>query len=113
FPRTRPHCRANPGVPARRATRGNTAGTAASYGKGKVKERGYEMNTGYLIYQAERPLSRAEQQRVDIARAELVLKVSRGWHALTAPLRALRPAGRPGWRQPGYRAAEYPAAERL
>ena len=71
------------------------------------------MNTGYLIYQAERPLSRAEQQRVDIAQAELVLKVSRGWHALTAPLRALRPAGRPAGRQPGYRAAEYPAAERL
>jgi len=75
------------------------------------------MNTGYLIYQAERPLSRAEQQRVDIAQAELVLKVSRGWHALTAPLRALRLAGRlagrPAGREPGYRATGYPAAERL
>jgi hypothetical protein len=75
------------------------------------------MNTGYLIYQAERPLSRAEQQRVDIAQAELVRKVGRGWHALTAPLRALRSTGRstgrPAGRQPGYRATEYPAAERL
>jgi hypothetical protein len=75
------------------------------------------MNTGYLIYQAERPLSRAEQQQVDIAQAELVRKVGRGWHALTAPLRALRSTGRstgrPAGRQPGYRATEYPAAERL
>jgi hypothetical protein len=70
------------------------------------------MNTGYLIYQAERPLSRAEQQRVDIAQAELVRKVGRGWHALTAPLRALRSTGRSTGRQPGYRATEYPAAGR-
>ena len=66
------------------------------------------MNTGYLIYQAERPLSRGEQQQVDIAQAELVRKVSRGWHALTAPLRALRAAGH----RPEVPAA-YPAAERL
>jgi hypothetical protein len=71
------------------------------------------MNTGYLIYQAERPLSRAEQQRVDIAQAELVRKVGRGWHALTAPLRALRSTGRPAGRQPAHRATEYPAAECL
>lgn len=67
------------------------------------------MNTGYLIYRAERPLSRAEQQQVDIAHAEMARKVSRLWQALAAPLRALRRAGR----QPGYRVTEYPAAERL
>ncbi len=78
------------------------------------------MNTGYLIYQAERPLSGAEQRRVDIAHAELARAASRRWHALTAPLhaltaplRALRPAGRLGGRRPGYGATEYPAAERL
>ena len=52
------------------------------------------MNTGYLIYQAERPRSRAEQRQVDIAHAELARSVSRRWHALTAPLRARRRAGR-------------------
>lgn len=75
------------------------------------------MNTGYLIYQAERPLSRAEQQQVDIANAELVRAVSRCWYALAAPLRALRStgraAGRPTRRRASYGAAEYPAAERL
>ena len=75
------------------------------------------MNTGYLIYQAERPRSRAEQQQADIANAELVRAVSRCWHALAAPLRALRStgraAGRPARRQAGYGAAGYPAAERL
>ena len=71
------------------------------------------MHTGNLIYQAERPLSRAEQQQVDIANAELVRAVSRCWHALAAPLRALRAAGRPTRRPAGYQAAEYPAAERL
>jgi len=71
------------------------------------------MYTGNLIYQAERPLSRAEQQQVDIANAELVRAVSRCWHALAAPLRALRAAGRPTARQASYGATEYPAAERL
>jgi hypothetical protein len=83
------------------------------------------MNTGYLIYQAERPLSRAEQRQVDIAHGELARAASRRWHALTAPLRALRSTGRsngrstgrPAGRQTGlparYPAAGYPAAERL
>jgi hypothetical protein len=51
------------------------------------------MNTGYLIYQAERPRSTYEQQQADIASAELARTVSRCWHALTAPLRALRQRG--------------------
>jgi hypothetical protein len=73
------------------------------------------MYTGNLIYQAERPLSRTEQQQVDIANAELVRAVSRCWHALAAPLRALRgvlrAAGRPTRRPASYEAAQYPAAE--
>ena len=75
------------------------------------------MYTGNLIYQAERPRSRAEQRQVDIANAELIRAVSRCWHALAAPLRALRSigraAGRPTARQASYGATEYPAAERL
>jgi hypothetical protein len=71
------------------------------------------MNTGYLIYQAERPRSAAEQRQTDIAHAELARAVSRRWHALTAPLRARRLAGR----QPGlparYPATDYSAAECL
>lgn len=55
------------------------------------------MNTGYLIYQAERPRGPAEQQRVDIAHAELARSARRRWHALTALLRGRRPSGhRPG-----------------
>ena len=48
------------------------------------------MNAGYLIYQAERPRSAAEQRQTDIVHAELARSVSRGWRALAAPLRALR-----------------------
>lgn len=66
------------------------------------------MNTGYLIYQAERPRSRAEQRQVDIAHAELAEVVSRRWQALTAPLRALRSAGRAAG-QPTRRRAGIPA----
>ena len=69
------------------------------------------MYPGNLIYQAERPLSRAEQQQVDIANAELVRAVSRCLHALAAPLRALRAAGRPTRRPASYEAAQYPAAQ--
>jgi hypothetical protein len=50
------------------------------------------MNTGYLIYQAERPRSTTEQRQVDIAHAELARSARRRWHALTGALRALRPA---------------------
>ena len=72
------------------------------------------MYTGNLIYQAERPLSRTEQQQVDIANAELVRAVSRCWHALAAPLRLLRAAGRPAAeRLPESRPAECQPAECL
>ena len=65
------------------------------------------MYTGNLIYQAERPLSRAEQQQADIANAELVRAVSRCWHALAAPLRALRSTGRAAGR-PARRLRKFP-----
>ena len=48
------------------------------------------MNTGYLIYQAERPITSAEQRRVDASRAELAASLSRLGHRLTAPLRSVR-----------------------
>jgi hypothetical protein len=69
------------------------------------------MNTGYLIYQAERPRSTTEQWQVDIAHGELARAVSRRWHALTAPLRARRRPGRPAGHPAGYRTA--PQAECL
>jgi hypothetical protein len=69
------------------------------------------MNTGYLIYQAERPRSAAEQRQADIAHAELARAVSRRWHALTAPLRALHHGGRRPGLPAGYRATEYRATE--
>jgi hypothetical protein len=64
------------------------------------------MNTGYLIYQAERPRGGAEQRQVDIAHAELARSVSRRWHALTAPVRALRGRGRRPGHPAGYQAGE-------
>ena len=71
------------------------------------------MNTGYLIYQAERPRSAAEQRQSDIAHAELARVVSRRWHALTAPLRALRRGGRQAGLPAGRRAAGNRAADNL
>jgi hypothetical protein len=50
------------------------------------------MNTGYLIYQAERTRSAAEQREVDATHAELAASLTRLWHSLTAPLRSRRGA---------------------
>jgi hypothetical protein len=71
------------------------------------------MNTGYLIYQAERPRGAAEQRQTDIAHAELARAVSRRWHALTAPLRARRLARRRPGLPARYPATDYSTAECL
>ncbi len=47
------------------------------------------MNTGYLIYQAERTRTAAEQRAVDATHGELAAALTRLWHLLTAPLRLL------------------------
>jgi hypothetical protein len=49
------------------------------------------MNTGYLIYQAERTRSAAEQRDIDRSNAQLAVSIGRMWRALAAPVR-LRPA---------------------
>ncbi len=64
------------------------------------------MNTGYLIYQAERTMTAAEQQRVDATHAELAASLARLWRALAAPLRS-RPGGRRGNRQGTLRATPH------
>ena len=48
------------------------------------------MNTGYLIYQAERTRTAAEQREVDVTHAELAASLTRLWHSLAAPLRSRR-----------------------
>jgi hypothetical protein len=53
------------------------------------------MNTGYMIYQAERTKSAAEQREVDRSNAKLAAAISRPWRALAAPLRARRARRRP------------------
>jgi hypothetical protein len=58
------------------------------------------MNTGYLIYQAERTMTTAEQREVDASNARLVASLSRPWRSLAAPLRSRRRARRHGG-QPG------------
>ena len=51
------------------------------------------MNTGYLIYQAERTRSAAEQREVDRSSAQLAASIGRMWRALAAPVRAWRARG--------------------
>ena len=48
------------------------------------------MNTGYLIYQAERTRSAAEQRQVDMSNAQLAASIGRMWRALAAPVRSRR-----------------------
>jgi hypothetical protein len=51
------------------------------------------MNTGYLIYQAERTRSAAEQWEVDRSNAQLAASIGRMWRALAAPVRSRRARG--------------------
>jgi len=48
------------------------------------------MNTWYLVYQAERAPSGAEQRQIDIARGELAARLARPWHILAVLLRRTR-----------------------
>ncbi len=58
------------------------------------------MNTGYLIYQAERSMTAAEQRRVDDYNGRLAASVARRVHSFAAHLNFLRRAhdGRQGSR---------------
>ena len=58
------------------------------------------MNTAYLIYQAERTRTAAEQREVDATHAELAASLTRLWHSLAAPLRSRRGAQRGTQHQP-------------
>jgi hypothetical protein len=84
------------------------------------------MNTGYLIYHAERPRSAAEQRQADIVHAEFARSAGRGWRALRALFRTtgfrttgfrttgFRTTGRPATGGPatGGQLAECPAGRR-
>jgi hypothetical protein len=59
------------------------------------------MNTGYLIYQAERTRSAAEQREVDRFNAQLAGSIGRMWRALAAPVRSRRARGSRGSRPAG------------
>ena len=61
------------------------------------------MNPGYMIYQAERTHSVAEQREIDRFNSDLAAAVTRPWHRLGAALasgvksvRSVRSAGRLG-----------------
>ena len=54
------------------------------------------MNTGYMIYQAERPKSAREQREIDTGNAQLVQAVGRFGRWLARPV---RPGARPGGRR--------------
>ncbi len=51
------------------------------------------MNAGYLIYQAERTPSAAEQHEIDRSNAQLAASAARLWRALAAPARSWRSRG--------------------
>ena len=59
------------------------------------------MNNAYMIYQAERTMTAAEQRAADRRNGELAAYLAGVWHSLTAPLR-IRHLGhrdhQPGWR---------------
>jgi hypothetical protein len=57
------------------------------------------MNTGYLIYQAERTMTSAQQREVDATHAEMAASLSRLWRSLAAPLRSRRGGRREAQRQ--------------
>jgi len=48
------------------------------------------MNTGYMIYHAERPKSAREQQEIDMGNAKLVEAIGRIWGLLARPVRPRR-----------------------
>jgi len=50
------------------------------------------MNTGYLIYQAERSMTAAEQRRIDEHSGKLAASVTKRVHSFAAPLNFLRRA---------------------
>jgi hypothetical protein len=52
------------------------------------------MNTGYMIYQAERTHSAAEQHEIDRLNSEMAEAVTRSWHRIGAALASgVRSAG--------------------
>ena len=53
------------------------------------------MNTGYMIYQAERPKSAREQREIDMGNARLVQVVARFGRWLARPVRPRRQTWRP------------------
>ena len=53
------------------------------------------MNTGYMIYQAERPKSAREQREIDMGNAQLVQAVGRFGRWLARPVRPRRQTWRP------------------
>jgi len=53
------------------------------------------MNTGYMIYQAERPKSAREQREIDMSNARLVATIGRMWGWMSRPVRPRRQTWRP------------------
>ncbi len=67
------------------------------------------MNTGYMIYQAERPKSAREQYEIDKSNAKLVQAVGRFGRLLARPVRPRRQTWRPAPGRPA--APPAPCAE--
>jgi hypothetical protein len=56
------------------------------------------MNTSYVIYQAERTKTAAEQREIDRSAGELAASVARRWRSLAA----LAALGKGNWRSSGW-----------
>jgi hypothetical protein len=58
------------------------------------------MNTGYMIYQAERPKSAREQDEIDMGNARLVAAIGRFGRWISRPVRPRRQTWRPARGRP-------------
>ena len=58
-------------------------------------ERGLEMNTGYMLYQVQRPKSAREQYEIDRSNARLAAAIGRFGRLLARPARPRRQTWRP------------------
>ena len=62
------------------------------------------MNISYLLYQAERPLTTAQQREADVTAGQLAAAIGRPWnslrHAVTAGAETKRPQRRPSGPRP-------------
>ena len=109
---THPLSRTSGRAAVRREHRGNSAFLPFSQ---NLRKGALEMNTGYMIYQAERPKSAREQREIDVTNAKLAAAIGRFGRfgrRLARPARPRRQTWRPAPGRPAAPAAPCPETSR-